>query len=120
MLRFPAAFLVGFGAVVLGSGSMVERTDARLIDEPSARVVDDGSRQVSAGEGRLRSMLENDECWVNDGESHPIPTRVWLRHLHAETGDTFYRIHGRGTVSIALNQIFQGTETDLDVVAFCE
>lgn len=54
------------------------------------------------------------DCWGEDGEEHPFPTRVVYRH-----GGGDWLVGGGGVVDQALDQIFNGVDHGLDVYRFC-
>lgn len=114
-MKNRATFLVSFGLSMVAGSVYVER--AGLMVPPDAPPSNNAA-SLPADERRMRAMLAADVCWTG-GEGRPLPTRVWLRHIHPDNSDRYYKLHGQKQVAAALDQIFGDADTDLDIVAFC-
>lgn len=106
-VRLAALLLFGSALVLI----------AFLGPQPALERVDRPSVAPIAGEAQMGAMIESGACWTG-GEGHPVPSRVWVREAAGNTHA--YVLRGERVVGLALEQMFEGADHDVEGVAFCE
>ena len=118
-LRNRVAFVAGFAIVAaLGAPVVQNILDTAPVAHHDGDVMANRPSVTIPGKARLNRMVADDKCW-RDGTDRPVPSRVWVRES-GRNGGAIYRLRGQRTVSDALEQLFDGTDHDLHIIAFCE
>lgn len=109
-IRNRLAFLVGFALASLGFAGAVS---LGMIEDPTQANQPANVTPHPSAE-RMAAMIDSGECWRSGGPS-VIPSRVWITRNNGAS----FRLRGARVASQALEQISEGVNHDLTIIAFC-